>query len=58
MLDLNEEIIILKGVCGLISDVGEAIKSGYNEYQEEELIVISNMLDRVIDKLETKSYWK
>ena len=56
MLDLNEEIIILKGVCGLISDVGEAIKSGYNEYQEEELIVISNMLDRVIDKLETKSY--
>lgn len=56
MLDLNEEIIVLKGICGLISDVGEAIKSGYHEYQEEELIVISSMLDNVIDKLEEKSY--
>ena len=53
-MDLSEQIISLKGVCGIFSDMSESSKNGFHEYSAEELIVVSNILASVIDDLEEK----
>ncbi len=54
-MDLTEQIISLKGACGILSDMSESVKNGFHEYSVEELIVVSNILASVIDDLENKN---
>ncbi len=54
-MDLTEQIISLKGACGILSDISESAKNGFHEYYAEELIVVSNILASVIVDLENKN---
>ena len=54
-MDLTEQIISLKGACGILSDMSESVKNGFHEYSAEELILVSNILASVIVDLENKN---